>query len=81
MPADRFEQVAAALGELDFHVVTRGRVEPLAQAGDLIETTHQTWGLDRAKNVWRVDLFREPLCRRRVGRAVEMHRFVSPTPS
>ncbi len=70
VPADRFEEVAAALGELDFHVVTRGRVEPLAQAGDLIETTHQTWGLDRAKNAWRVDLFREPtvdgewVCRR-----------------
>ena len=70
VPADRFDEVAAALGELDFHVVTRGRVEPLAQAGDLMESTHQTWGLDRADNAWRVDLFREPasdgewVCRR-----------------
>ena len=35
-----------------------------------METAHQTWGLDRSANVWRVDLFREPsaggewLCRR-----------------
>jgi hypothetical protein len=70
VPADRFEEVVAVLGELDFHVVTRGRVEPLADAGDLMETTHQTWGLDRSANVWRVDLFREPsaggewVCRR-----------------
>ncbi len=60
VPADRFDEVAAALGELDFHVVTRGRVEPLAEAGELIEIAHQTWGLDRSANVWRVDLFREP---------------------
>ena len=70
VPADRFDEVAAALGELDFHVVTRGRAEPLAEAGELMETVHQTWGLDRSANVWRVDLFREPsaggewVCRR-----------------
>ncbi len=70
VPAARFEAVAAAFGELDFHVVTRGQVEPLAEAGELMETVHQTWGLDRAANVWRVDLFREPsqdgewVCRR-----------------
>jgi Aminoglycoside-2''-adenylyltransferase len=70
VPAPRFDEVAAALGELDFHVVTRGRAEPLAEAGDLMETAHQTWGLDRPANAWRVDLFREPsaggewVCRR-----------------
>jgi hypothetical protein len=25
-----------------------------------LETTHQTWGLDRPANVWRIDVFREP---------------------
>ena len=25
-----------------------------------METIHQTWGLDRAANRWRVDVFREP---------------------
>jgi hypothetical protein len=70
VPAAQFGEVAAALGELDFHAVTRGRAEPLTEAGELMETTHQTWGLDRSANVWRVDLFREPsiggewLCRR-----------------
>ena len=60
VPAARFAEVAAALGPLDFHIVTRGRVEPLSEAAALLETAHQTWGLDRSANVWRVDLFREP---------------------
>jgi hypothetical protein len=70
VPAAQFDEVAAAFGDLDFHVVTRGQVAPLAEAGELIETAHQTWGLDRSTNVWRVDLFREPsaggewVCRR-----------------
>ncbi len=70
VPADRFDEVAGALAELDFHVVTRGVAEPFATAGDLTETVHQTWGLDRAANLWRIDVFREPqagdewVCRR-----------------
>lgn len=60
VPADRFDEVAAALGELDFHVVTRGVASPIDEARELMQTVHQTWGLDRAANVWRVDLFREP---------------------
>jgi hypothetical protein len=70
VPAARFDEVAAALRDLDLHVVGDGRVEPLEAAGELMATAHQTWGLDRSANVWRVDLFREPsacgewLCRR-----------------
>ena len=60
VPADRFDEVAAALGELDFHVVTRGLAAPVAESAELLETIHQTWGLDRAANRWRVDIFREP---------------------
>jgi hypothetical protein len=60
VPADRFPDVAAALDELDFHVVTRGIAAPVADAGELMETVHQTWGLDPAANRWRVDVFREP---------------------
>ena len=60
MPADRFDDIAAALGELEFHVVTRGVAEPVAEAPELMATTHQTWGLDRAANSWRIDVFREP---------------------
>jgi hypothetical protein len=60
VPADRFGEVAAALGELDFHVVAPGLAQPVETAGDLLQTIHQTWGLDRPANVWRVDIFREP---------------------
>jgi hypothetical protein len=60
VPADRFDDIAAALGELEFHVVTRGVAEPVAEARELMATTHQTWGLDRAANSWRIDVFREP---------------------
>jgi hypothetical protein len=60
VPADRFDEVAAALGELEFHVVTRGVAEPVAEARKLMTTTHQTWGLDRAAHAWRIDVFREP---------------------
>src|SRR4029450_6133977 len=56
VPADRFGELEAALGELEFHVVTRGRAEPVAEATELMETIHQTWGLDRPANVWRVDV-------------------------
>lgn len=60
VPADRFGEVEAALGELEFHVVTRGVAQPVEQAAELMKTIHQTWGLDRAANVWRIDVFREP---------------------
>ena len=60
VPADRFGEVAAALSELDFHVVGPATAEPVETAGALFETHHQTWGLDRAANVWRIDVFREP---------------------
>jgi hypothetical protein len=60
VPADRFEEVAAALAELEFHVALRGTLTPVAEEPELLETTHQTWGLDRPANVWRIDVFREP---------------------
>ena len=60
VPADRFDEIAAALPELDFHVVTRGIAAPVAESAELMETIHQTWGLDRTANRWRVDVFREP---------------------
>jgi hypothetical protein len=59
-PADCFDEVAAALDELDFHVVARGLAVPVADAGELADEAHQTWGLDRGANAWRVDVFREP---------------------
>ena len=60
VPAHRFDEVAGAFPELDFHVVTRGTAEPVESAQELMKTIHQTWGLDRPANVWRIDVFREP---------------------
>jgi hypothetical protein len=60
VPVKRFGEIAAALGGLDFHVVAPATAEPVAQAGELFERTHQTWGLDRAADVWRIEVFREP---------------------
>ena len=60
VPADRFDEIATALGDLDFHVVTRGMAAPVDEVRELMQTIHQTWGLDRAANVWRIDVFREP---------------------
>ena len=70
VPAACFDEVAAALSALELFVVGHGVVEPLEHAGDLLEAHHQTWGLDRAANRWRLDVFREPsdghtwICRR-----------------
>ena len=69
VPESAFGEVADALGELDFHVVTAGIAEPVAGAGELMRDVHQTWGLDRAANVWRIDVFREPSAGGRLGRA------------
>jgi hypothetical protein len=60
IPAPAFDEVARRLDELDFHVPAPGVAEPVEAARELMETVHQTWGLDRAANRWRVDVFREP---------------------
>ena len=86
VPADRFAEVAAALPELDFHVVTRGTAEPTAAAGELMKTVHQTWGLDRPANVWRIDVFREPssagewICRRDASIRLSFEELIEYTP-
>ncbi len=70
VPAGRFSESVRRLSELELYVVGPGIVEPLERAGNLLGTHHQTWGLDRAANRWRIDLFREPsdgdtwICRR-----------------
>jgi hypothetical protein len=60
VPADRFGQVAEALSDLELFVVGSGLATPLADAGGLFESSHQTWVLERASAVWRLDVFREP---------------------
>jgi hypothetical protein len=60
VPADRFREVAEALPDVEFFVIRSGRATPLAHAGAFFEASHQTWALDRAPAVWRLDVFREP---------------------
>jgi len=60
IPEGAFGEIADALRELDFHAVTAGLAQPVAEAADLMRTVHQTWGLDPDANVWRIDVFREP---------------------
>lgn len=70
VPSDRFGEVVAALAGFELFVVGHRLATPLAQAGDLLDTYHQTWVLERATGVWRLDVFREPsdrdtwICRR-----------------
>ena len=70
VPASGFPEVAAALSDLELYVVGPGIVEPLETRSGAVAQHHQTWGLDRSANRWRIDLFREPsdgdtwICRR-----------------
>jgi hypothetical protein len=63
VPSARFREFVeplAVLG-LELHPIVDGRAVPLAEVGDAaLAESHQTWALDRAAGVWRVDLFREP---------------------
>ncbi len=69
-PSERFGELVEALAGYEFFVVGDHFAVPLAGAGDALETYHQTWLLDRAAGVWRLDVFREPsegdtwICRR-----------------
>jgi hypothetical protein len=73
VPCERFGEVVAALDALEFHAVSPdpakpqradGRgctlATPIALAGALLESSHETWALDRAAGAWRLDVFREP---------------------
>ncbi len=59
-PSDRFDELVAALAGFEFFVVGDRLAVPLAEAGNALETYYQTWLLDRAAGVWRLDVFREP---------------------
>lgn len=69
-PHECFGDIAVRLPDCDLFVVGDGHAVPLAQAGRLGETWHQTWVRERATGFWRLDIFREPsadgqwVCRR-----------------
>ncbi len=75
VPSDRFREVAEALSDVDLFVIGPDLASPLPQAGEehgpalatpvaqagvLFETYHETWALERATALWRLDIFREP---------------------
>ncbi len=67
LPDHRFGEIVDRFPNCDFFVVGEHAATPYPErAGDL----YQTWALDRAHRVWRLDVFREPsdgdewICRR-----------------
>jgi hypothetical protein len=70
VPRARFGEVAEALARFDLFVIDSGLAWPLAEAGERLETSHQTWVREPATSLWRLDIFREPsdgdtwVCRR-----------------
>jgi len=69
-PDVAFPQIRSLLPDLDFYPVGDGEVAALSDSPERLAETHQTWGLDRAADAWRIDVFREPstsgewVCRR-----------------
>jgi Aminoglycoside-2''-adenylyltransferase len=97
VPSDRFGEVVDALAGLELFVVgpdpaladpppDQGIATPLAEAGELLETRHQTWALDREASAWRLDVFREPsdgntwICRRHEDIRLPYDELVERTP-
>ena len=68
VPIGRFDEIRAALPELDFDVVGSGRRWPVDS--EAFGVMVQTWGREPETGVYRIDVFREPhdgdswLCRR-----------------
>lgn len=60
VPHERFDEVASALPGFELFVVGDGLALPLAQAGSLSRTWHQTWVRERATGHWKLDIFCEP---------------------
>jgi hypothetical protein len=63
VPSARFHEFVEPLARvgLELYPIVDGRAVPLAEVGEQdFDEGHQTWALDRAAGVWRVDLFREP---------------------
>jgi Aminoglycoside-2''-adenylyltransferase len=73
IPAGRLSEFLPALAGFEVYAVKvpgKATFTPLAEAGDGLRETHQTWVRDPASGDWRLDLFREPgdgdtwICRR-----------------
>jgi hypothetical protein len=63
VPSARFREFVQPLARagLELYPLVEDRAVPLAEVGsEALAESHQTWALERAAGVWRVDLFREP---------------------
>jgi hypothetical protein len=63
VPSARFHEFVEPLARagLELYPIVEGRAVPLGEVGaDALAGSHQTWALERAAGVWRVDLFSEP---------------------
>jgi Aminoglycoside-2''-adenylyltransferase len=61
VPRDRFAEVAEALAGFElFTPAGRKLVRPFLGAGDVLDTSHQTWVREPVTGLWRLDVFREP---------------------
>jgi GNAT superfamily N-acetyltransferase len=86
VPHHRFGEVAEALAHFELFVVGAGHAWPLAQAGEIFDTYHQTWVREPASGLWRVDVFREPaegetwICRRDQSIRMPYDRVIERTP-
>lgn len=64
VPRERLDEVLEALAGFEPYaagVPGPGLVTPLAEVtGEALETYHQTWVLEPATGLWRLDVFREP---------------------
>jgi Aminoglycoside-2''-adenylyltransferase len=74
IPAHGFDEIVQALPAFEIYVPGQvdgqSRFWPLAQAGEMFASRHQTWVWEAEHRVWRLDIFREPadgdtwICRR-----------------
>jgi aminoglycoside-2''-adenylyltransferase len=61
IPSNCFGEIAEALEGLEICVITgSNEAMLLADAGDRLASTHQTWLREPATGRWRIDVFREP---------------------
>lgn len=70
VPRTRLGEVVEALGDYELFAVDSGVVWRIGEAGDLPESSHQTWVQEHGTELWRLDIFSEPsegatwICRR-----------------
>jgi Aminoglycoside-2''-adenylyltransferase len=86
VPSSRFDEIVEALSSYELFVITGPRAAlPLADAGDRLEQTHQTWVREPTGGSWRLDVFREPsdgdtwICRRNPSITMPYERLVERT--